>query len=97
VAVEVNSPQAACLMVAEGVGIGLVDLATVHQYPLPDVAFRPFRPHIELSLCLIYPRDRPRSRLALRFAEGLRAQFAPAERAGRLASRAAARARPAPR
>lgn len=75
VAVEVNSSQAACLMAAEGVGIGLVDIATVLQYPLPDVEFRPFRPHIELSLCLIYPRDRPRSRLAVRLAEGLRAQF----------------------
>ena len=75
VAIEVNSPQAACLMVAEGVGIGLVDLATVHQYPLPDVVFRPLRPHIELRLCLIFPKDRPRSRLAMRFAEGLRAQF----------------------
>jgi len=77
VAVEVNSSQAACLMVAKGVGIGLVDLATVHQYPLPDVEFRPFRPHIELSLCLIFPKDRPRSRLALKFAQGLREQFHP--------------------
>lgn len=75
ISVEVNSPQAACLMVAKGVGVGLVDLATVHQYPLPDVEFRPFEPHIKLSLCLIFPKDRPRSRLALRFAEDLRALF----------------------
>ena len=75
VAVEVTSAQAACLMVAEGVGIGLVDLATVHQYPLPDVEFRPFHPRVELGMCLIFPRDRPRSRVAQRFAEGLRAQF----------------------
>lgn len=75
VAVEVNSSQAACLMVAKGVGVGLVDLATVHQHPLPDVSFRPFIPHIQLSLCMIFPKDRPRSRLASRFAQGLRAQF----------------------
>lgn len=74
--VEVNSPQSACLMVAEGGGVGLVDLATVHQYALDDVVFKPFRPHVELSMCLIFPRDRPRSRLALRFAESLRAQLA---------------------
>lgn len=74
-AVEVTSAQAACLLVAEGVGIGLMDHATVLQYPLPDVVFRPFRPRIELSLCLIFPRNRPRSRTATRFAEGLRAQF----------------------
>lgn len=91
VAVEVTSPQAACLMVAEGVGIGLVDLATVLQYPLPDVEFRPFRPHIELSLCLIFPKDRPRSRLALRFAEGLRAQFLSGARTCRDSTRAAPR------
>ncbi|ALM83551.1 LysR family transcriptional regulator [Bordetella sp. N] len=75
VAVEVNSSQAACLMVAKGVGIGLVDLATVHQYALPDVVFRPFWPLVELNLCLIFPKDRPRSRLAVRFAKGLREQF----------------------
>ncbi len=76
VAVEVTSAQAACLMVAEGVGVGLVDLATVHQYPLPDVEFRPFRPHVELKLCLIYAKDRPRSRLSTQFANNLRTQFA---------------------
>ena len=75
VAIEVNSVQAACLMVAEGVGIGLVDLATVQQYSLPDVEFRPFLPHIELSMCLVYPRDRPRSRLTQHFAACMRAQW----------------------
>ncbi len=48
--------------------------------PLPDVELRPFRPHVELTLCLIYLRNCPRSRLALRFAEGLRAQFLSAAR-----------------
>lgn len=91
VAVELNSSQAVCLMVAEGVGIGLVDLATVLQYPLPDVVFCPFRPHIELSLCLIYPRDRPRSRLAVRLAEGLRAQFLSEPRCVRRAGPASTR------
>lgn len=82
-AVEVTSAQAACLMVAEGVGIGLVDLATVHQYPLPDVEFKPFRPHVELNLCLIFPKARPRSRLAIAFARILRTQFAADSRLGR--------------
>lgn len=70
--IEVSSPQAACLMVAEGVGIGLVDLATVHQYALADVAFRPLRPRIDLTLCLISPRNRPRSRFAQGFANSLK-------------------------
>lgn len=84
-AVEVTSAQAVCLLVAEGVGAGLVDLATVRQYPLPDVEFRAFRPRIELGLCLIFPRDRPRSRLAQRFADGLRDQFLAEEAASGLA------------
>ncbi len=85
IAVEVNSSQTACLMVAEGIGIGLVDLATVHQYPLDDVEFRPFKPHIELRLCLIFPKDRPRSRLARRLSAGLQAQFnSSASKASRL-------------
>lgn len=78
VTIEVTSPQAACLMVAEGGGVGLVDLAAVHQYPLPDIEFRPFRPHTELNLCLIFPKGRTRSRLASRFAEGLHVLLHPA-------------------
>lgn len=73
VSVEVNSSLVACLMAAEGVGVALVDLATVHQQAIPGVVFRPFRPRVDLHLCLIYPRNRPRSRITRRFAEGVRA------------------------
>lgn len=69
---EVNSSQAACLMVAAGIGVGLVDLATVRQYPLEDVVFRPFLPKVDLVMCLILPKNRPRSRLALQLAQELR-------------------------
>lgn len=92
IAVEVNSPQAACLMAAEGVGVGLVDLAAVEQCFVPDVEFRPFRPIVELTLCLIFPGNRPRSRVAQRFAEGLRAQFLRATRPNGALGRAAPRA-----
>ncbi|KDD53010.1 LysR substrate-binding domain protein [Bordetella bronchiseptica OSU553] len=97
VSVEVNSSLAACLMAAEHVGIGLVDLAAVNQFALPDVVFRPFRPRVELRLCLIYPKDRPRSRATLRLAAALRELFGqgapePPQAAGR-----GARAARAPR
>ncbi|MBV7484995.1 LysR family transcriptional regulator [Bordetella sp. BOR01] len=72
VSVEVNSSLAACLMAAEDVGVGLVDLATVNQYALPNVVFRPFWPQVELHLCLIFPKDRPKSRATVRFADALR-------------------------
>lgn len=72
VALEVNSLQAACLMVAAGVGVGLVDVATMMQYPLPDVVFRRFKPSVVLVMCLIFPKDRPRSRLATQLATELR-------------------------
>lgn len=72
IGIEVTSPQAACLMVAEGVGVGLVDHAAVLQYPLADVLFRTFEPTIRLDLCMIVSRNRPRSKLAIRFAEALR-------------------------
>jgi DNA-binding transcriptional LysR family regulator len=75
IAVEVTSAQAACLLVAEGMDAGLVDLATALQHPLADVIFRPFSPSIELSLCIIYPKDRPRSRMSIRFTEAVRANL----------------------
>jgi len=73
ISVEVNSSWAACLMVAENVGVGLVDLATANRYALPDVVYRPFKPAVVLQLCLIFPKDRPRSRAAIRFVAALRA------------------------
>ncbi|WP_338878711.1 LysR family transcriptional regulator [Achromobacter veterisilvae] len=79
VAVEVNSSLAACLMAAEGVGVGLVDLATVNQYALPGVVLRPFRPQVALQLCLIFPKDRPQSRATMRFAQALRELVAGAD------------------
>lgn len=72
IALEVNSLQAACLMVAAGVGVGLVDVATMMQYPLPDVVFRRFRPRVDLVMSLIFAKDRPRSRLAMQLARELR-------------------------
>ena len=72
VAIEANSSQAVCLLVAQGFEAGLVDVATVLQYQLSDIVFRRFEPQVELVMGLIYPRDRPKSRLAVQFAEELR-------------------------
>lgn len=64
IGIEASSSLAACLMVSEGAGIGLVDRATSLSRKFGDLAFRPFEPRIPVAVQLIYPRDRPRSRAA---------------------------------
>lgn len=72
VGIEASSSLAACLMVSEGAGVGLVDRSTSLSGKFAELAFRPFHPEISISVQLIYPRDRPRSRAAQQLAEHLR-------------------------
>ncbi len=72
IGVEASSSLAACLMVSEGAGIGLVDRATELSRKFDDLAFRPFIPRIAVAVQLIYPRDRPRSRATLELSAQLR-------------------------
>ena len=72
VGIEASSSLAACLMVSEGAGVGLVDRATSLSGKFGDLAFRPFLPRIRLEVKLIYTRDRPRSRAAVMLSEQLR-------------------------
>lgn len=72
IAVEASSSLAACLLVSEGAGIALVDRATSMSGKFGDLAFRPFTPQSRVSVQLLYPRDRPRPRAAVRLAEHIR-------------------------
>lgn len=72
IAIEASSSLAACLLVSEGAGVALVDRATSLSGKFGDLAFRPFLPHSRVVVQLIYPRDRPRSRAAVRLSEVLR-------------------------
>ena len=72
IGIEASSSLAACLMVSEGAGIGLVDRATSLSRKFEDLAFRPFVPRISVAVQLIYPRDRPRSRATLDLSAQLR-------------------------
>lgn len=72
VGIEASSSLAACLMVSEGAGIGLVDRATSLSGKFGELAFKPFLPRISVMVQLIYPRGRPRSRTALQLSEELR-------------------------
>jgi DNA-binding transcriptional LysR family regulator len=69
--VEASSSLAACLMVSEGAGIGLVDRATSLSGKFGDLAFRPLDPAIGVAVQIIYPRDRPRSRATVQLAAQL--------------------------
>lgn len=72
VAIEASSSLAACLMVSEGAGVGLVDKATSLSGKFNELQFKPFVPRIAVMVQLIYPRGRPRSRAALQLSEQLR-------------------------
>ena len=72
IAIEASSSLTACLMVSEGAGIALVDRTTALSRTFRELAFRPFRPPIPVSIHLIYPRERPRSRASQQLAEELR-------------------------
>lgn len=72
VGIEASSSLAACLMVSEGAGVALVDKATALSGKFHDLAFRPFRPRISITVQLIYTRGRPRSRAAGQLSEQLR-------------------------
>ena len=70
--IEASSSLTACLLVAEGAGVALVDRAAAASRKFDDLAFRPYRPKITAPIMLIYPRERPRARATLQLAEHLK-------------------------
>jgi DNA-binding transcriptional LysR family regulator len=72
IAVQASSAITACLMTSHGAGIALVDPSFVVSRIFPDLVVKPFRPTVDVRVQLMYARDRPRSRLAMQFADQLR-------------------------
>ena len=70
--IEASSSLTACLLVAEGAGVALVDRAAAAARRFEDLAFRPYRPQIPVPIHLIYPRDRPRARATQQLAVHLK-------------------------
>ncbi len=70
--IEASSSLTACMMVREGAGLALVDRSVELSHVFHDLTFKPFRPHISVPICLIYPRDRPKSRASVQLAEEIR-------------------------
>lgn len=58
-----------CRLVAEGVGISIVDPFTANDFAGQGLAFRPFETRIPYDIGLLFPSLRPKSRLAVEFAE----------------------------
>ena len=70
--IEASSSLTACLLVAEGAGVALVDRAAAASRKFDDLAFRPYRPEIPVPIQIIYPRERARSLGTRRLAESLK-------------------------
>ncbi len=60
---ECSLPGAALQLVEQNIGITLVDRMTASEHNSDLVAFRPIRPTIHISLWVMRPRMRPKSRL----------------------------------
>ena len=72
IGIEASSSLAACMMVSCGAGIGLVDRSIELSGRFSELAFRPFRPRVKVNIQLIFPRDRPRSRVSMQLARWLK-------------------------
>jgi DNA-binding transcriptional LysR family regulator len=59
---EAGSSLTACLLVDAGAGVALVDRTAAATRKFQNLAFRAFTPTVSVSIHLIYPRARPRSR-----------------------------------
>lgn len=75
IGIEASSSLAACMMVSCGAGVGLVDRSIELSGRFDDLAFRAFRPRIDVQIQLVFPRDRPRSRASAQLAEWLRRKY----------------------
>jgi DNA-binding transcriptional LysR family regulator len=75
IGIEASSSLAACMMVSCGAGVGLVDRSIELSGRFDDLAFRPFRPRIDVRIQLVFPRDRPRSRASMQLAHWLQRKY----------------------
>ncbi|MFK5997292.1 MAG: LysR family transcriptional regulator [Rhodobacterales bacterium] len=72
---EVSMFSTCCNFVHEGAGISFVDAATADHYKDHDIIVRPFEPAIYFDIAIIFPANRPRSKLTTEFSQLLRDWF----------------------
>jgi DNA-binding transcriptional LysR family regulator len=66
-----------CNFVHEGAGIALVDAVSADQYKDHNIVIRPFEPAIYFEIAILFPANRPRSKLTLEFSQLLKNWFQP--------------------
>jgi DNA-binding transcriptional LysR family regulator len=73
IVVETIYATTVCALVAEGIGIGLVNPYLNREYVDPRVVLKPFEPAVEIKSLLLLPPDRPKSVLVRDFIAALMA------------------------
>lgn len=61
---EVSFSLTACFLAHEGVGLALIDPLVIQTRAFPELVIVPFEPSREVQILLLYPKNRPRSRLS---------------------------------
>lgn len=64
---EVSLPNTACLMARSGPYVALIDSLIFQGKEFSDLVVRPFVPQKRIEINLVFPKDRPRSKLSLDF------------------------------
>lgn len=75
VKVESQLFSPACIMVAEGVGVSIVEPICAHEHARRGIVARPFDPPIAFDIGLMYPAYRVRSLLTNEFIKLLKMEF----------------------
>ncbi|HEX2827695.1 MAG TPA: LysR family transcriptional regulator [Burkholderiales bacterium] len=77
-AITMETPHGSiiCSLVALGLGVSIVNPLVARDVLHAGIVVRPFRPSVPYSAVLLFPKHRPRSAIAARFAEAMREQLA---------------------
>ena len=65
-----------CALVAQGLGFSIVDPIVAGDLAGSKIVLKPFVPRLEIATVLLFPSQRPQSRLARQFCDLLRAETA---------------------
>ena len=67
--------MAICNMVVQGIGVSLVDPITASDFEGKGLTVRPFKPGITFRYSLLFPANRPRSKLGTAFVQTIRREL----------------------
>jgi DNA-binding transcriptional LysR family regulator len=73
---ETHLSEVACVFVANGAGVSIVDPFTAADFATGRIVVRPFEPKIRFDIYLLFPAFRPRSLLLDAFVDALKQEVA---------------------